>query len=89
VATRDSTRFANFLDFQQKKLVYKRYASLFFAMVIDPEDNMLSALVSMHFLVETLDRTRTLSRLLPYVSLSLSDESHLLKVISTMFVSST
>jgi len=56
VALRDSKDYANFITFNQKTLVYRRYASLYFAMLIDPEDNALSALVGIHFLVETLDR---------------------------------
>lgn len=56
IASRDSPKYANFFDFRQKTLVYRRYASLFFAMVVDPQDNALSVLVGIHLLVETLDR---------------------------------
>lgn len=52
----DAHRYANFVDFQEKTLVYRRYASLTFAMVIDSIDNPLQALISIHLLVETLDR---------------------------------
>jgi len=56
IATRDSPKYANFFDFKQKTLVYRRYASLYFAMVVDPQDNALSSLTAIHLLVETLDR---------------------------------
>jgi len=56
IAIRDSNRYANFLDFKQRILVYRRYASLYFAMLIDPQGNQLAALTAIHLLVETLDR---------------------------------
>ena len=42
-----------FLDI---KIVYKRYASLYFIMAIDPDDNELITLEIIHRLVEALDR---------------------------------
>lgn len=38
------------------KIVYKRYASLYFITAIDPDDNELITLETIHRLVETLDR---------------------------------
>lgn len=38
------------------KIVYKRYASLYFVMAIDQDDNELITLEIIHRLVESLDR---------------------------------
>lgn len=46
----------NFLDYKDKKLVYKRYASLFFVMGIGKEDNELMTLEMIHQYVEVLDK---------------------------------
>lgn len=50
------SRLCNFLEWQKYKLVYKRYASLFFVCGIDPDDNELIALELIHQYVEVLDR---------------------------------
>lgn len=41
---------------QDKKVVYKRYASLFFIACIDKDDNELIILEQIHLFVEVLDR---------------------------------
>ncbi|CAG9461906.1 unnamed protein product [Pedinophyceae sp. YPF-701] len=51
-----SSKQCNFLDFRDQKIVYKRYASLYFAVAIDAEDNELHAMDTVHHFVECLDR---------------------------------
>ena len=46
----------NFLDWKGKKIVYKRYASLYFVACIDDADNELLTLEKIHLYVEILDR---------------------------------
>jgi len=50
------TKMCNILEWQDRKIVYKRYASLYFAMCIDNDDNELLTLEIIHRYVETLDR---------------------------------
>ncbi|KAF2862916.1 Adaptor protein complex sigma subunit [Piedraia hortae CBS 480.64] len=50
------TRMCNFLEYKDTKVVYRRYASLFFIAAIDPTDNELIALEIMHRYVEQMDR---------------------------------
>ena len=45
----------NFLDWKEYKIVYKKYASLYFITIVDKEDNELMALESIHHFVEVLD----------------------------------
>ena len=49
-------KMCNFLEYKDQKLVYKRYASLFFVMGIGKEDNELMTLEMIHQYVEVLDR---------------------------------
>mmetsp|Transcript_25500 Transcript_25500/g.83964 ORF Transcript_25500/g.83964 Transcript_25500/m.83964 type:complete len:158 (+) Transcript_25500:146-619(+) len=50
-------KLCNFIEWRANiKVVYKRYASLFFAFGVDPEDNELIALEVIHHYVEILDR---------------------------------
>ena len=46
----------NFLEWRGHKVVYKRYASLFFLVCMDATDNELIALEKIHLFVEVLDR---------------------------------
>ncbi|KAK7393800.1 hypothetical protein VNO78_22364 [Psophocarpus tetragonolobus] len=46
----------NFVEWRGYKVVYKRYASLFFCMCIDQDDNELEVLEIIHHFVEILDR---------------------------------
>ena len=46
---------SNFLEWRNLKIVYKRYASLFFAFAISQEDNELICLSVIHRYVEILD----------------------------------
>lgn len=49
-------KLCNFIEWNEGKVVYKRYASLFFVTWNDPEDNELLALEVIHHYVEILDR---------------------------------
>jgi len=49
-------RLCNFLEWKSYKIVYKRYASLYFAMCVDTDDNELIALETLHHFVVTLDQ---------------------------------
>jgi len=46
----------SFIEYRQYKCIYRRYASLFFIVGVDPADNELSILEFIHNLVETLDK---------------------------------
>lgn len=48
-------RFTNFVEYRNMKVVYRRYASLFFCCVVDVADNELAVLELIHLFVETLD----------------------------------
>lgn len=55
VLTRDNKN-CNFLEYNDYKIVYKRYASLYFIAIIDKEDNELLTLEIIHHYVELLDK---------------------------------
>lgn len=55
ISSRDLKYQSNFVELDHQKLVYRRYAGLFFVMLIDFIDNELSYLESVHFFVEILD----------------------------------
>ena len=46
----------NFIEFKDKKIVYKRYASLYFIACISKDENELITLEKIHLYVEVLDR---------------------------------
>lgn len=46
----------SFIEHLQYKLVYRRYASLFFIVGVDTEENELGILEFIHCVVETLDK---------------------------------
>lgn len=50
------TRMCNFLEYKDSKVVYRRYASLFFVTGIAQDDNELVTLEIIHRYVEILDR---------------------------------
>jgi len=54
VVSRD-TRFTNFLEYRNYKIVYRRYAGLYFTFCVDINDNELSILEFIHLFVEVLD----------------------------------
>jgi hypothetical protein len=43
------------IQFRNHKLVYRRYAGLFFALCVDENENELSILEFIHLFVEVLD----------------------------------
>lgn len=43
------------LQYKQYKLIYRRYANLYFIMCVDPTDNELAYLEAIHLFVELLD----------------------------------
>ncbi|KAH7678673.1 Adaptor protein complex sigma subunit protein [Dioscorea alata] len=49
-------KLCKFVEWRGCKVVYRRYASLYFCMCIDSEDNELEILEIIHFFVEILDR---------------------------------
>lgn len=55
VASRDQKFQSNFVEFRERKIVYRRYAGLFFCVCVEPTDNELFYLEAIHFFVETLD----------------------------------
>eukprot|EP00195_Chlamydomonas_chlamydogama_P010334 CAMPEP_0202893514 /NCGR_PEP_ID=MMETSP1392-20130828/3085_1 /ASSEMBLY_ACC=CAM_ASM_000868 /TAXON_ID=225041 /ORGANISM="Chlamydomonas chlamydogama, Strain SAG 11-48b" /LENGTH=144 /DNA_ID=CAMNT_0049577875 /DNA_START=178 /DNA_END=612 /DNA_ORIENTATION=- len=54
VVSRDP-KHTNFAEFRTYKIVYRRYAGLFFTMCIDVSDNELMCLEAIHLFVEILD----------------------------------
>ena len=55
-ATRAAPRRRARQEWREYKLVYKRYASLYFCVGVDPADNELITLETIHQFVEVLDR---------------------------------
>ena len=49
-------KYCSFIEWKDYKIVYKRYASLYFLCAIDAEDNELNCLEIIHRYVELLDR---------------------------------
>ena len=49
-------KFTNFLEFKNFKVVYRRYAGLFFSVGIDYDGNVLSTLEIIHLFVEVMDQ---------------------------------
>ncbi|EAS06245.2 clathrin assembly small subunit protein (macronuclear) [Tetrahymena thermophila SB210] len=48
-------KHTNFLEFRNYKIIYKRYAGLFFSICVDTTDNELTYLEMIHLFVEVLD----------------------------------
>ncbi|KAF3788758.1 AP-4 complex subunit sigma [Nymphaea thermarum] len=48
--------FCSFVEHRNYKIVYKRYASLFFMVGVDNDENELAILEFIHLLVETMDQ---------------------------------
>mmetsp|Transcript_14623 Transcript_14623/g.1323 ORF Transcript_14623/g.1323 Transcript_14623/m.1323 type:complete len:101 (+) Transcript_14623:198-500(+) len=51
-----SSRMCNFLEYNDYKIIYKRYASLYFVTICDKSENELSILEIIHHYVEVLDK---------------------------------
>jgi len=54
VTARDK-KYTNFIEYNNYKLIYRRYAGLFFTIAVDINDNELSYLETIHLFVELLD----------------------------------
>jgi len=54
VTSRDK-KYTNFIEYNNYKLIYRRYAGLFFTIAVDLSDNELSYLETIHLFVELLD----------------------------------
>eukprot|EP01061_Rhynchopus_euleeides_P039875 TRINITY_DN6840_c0_g1_i1.p1 TRINITY_DN6840_c0_g1~~TRINITY_DN6840_c0_g1_i1.p1 ORF type:complete len:143 (+),score=63.19 TRINITY_DN6840_c0_g1_i1:80-508(+) len=54
ITTRES-RYTNFVEWRKYKIVYRRYAGLYFSFCVDVNDNDLAYLENIHLLVEVLD----------------------------------
>mmetsp|Transcript_33466 Transcript_33466/g.73218 ORF Transcript_33466/g.73218 Transcript_33466/m.73218 type:complete len:143 (-) Transcript_33466:78-506(-) len=48
-------RNTNFLEYRQYKIIYRRYAGMYFIFCVDMNDNELSILELIHLFVEVLD----------------------------------
>lgn len=64
IATSRDSKFTNFIEvrknflifkYQKYKVIYRRYAGLFFSFAVDVNDNELAYLESIHLFVEVLD----------------------------------
>jgi AP-2 complex subunit sigma-1 len=55
VASREHRYLSNFVEHRDVKIVYRRYAGLFFSFIVDRTDNELAILEVIHFFVELLD----------------------------------
>eukprot|EP00457_Paulinella_chromatophora_P020447 gb/GEZN01022484.1/.p1 GENE.gb/GEZN01022484.1/~~gb/GEZN01022484.1/.p1 ORF type:complete len:167 (+),score=31.58 gb/GEZN01022484.1/:23-523(+) len=51
-----ASKMCNFLEWNDGKIIYKRYASLYFMTYVDNTDNELEHLIVIHHFVEILDR---------------------------------
>ncbi|GMI41175.1 hypothetical protein TrCOL_g2737 [Triparma columacea] len=54
VVSRDK-KYTNFIEYNNYKLIYRRYAGLFFTIAVDITDNELAYLETIHLFVELLD----------------------------------
>lgn len=55
LVTSREARFTNFVEYRNAKVVYRRYAGLYFSLCVDVSDNDLAYFEFIHLLVETLD----------------------------------
>lgn len=55
LVTSREQRFTNFVEYRSWKIVYRRYAGLYFSFCVDVSDNEMAYLELIHLLVETLD----------------------------------
>lgn len=56
LVTKRNKKFTNFIEFRNYKVVYRRYAGLYFSYCVDVNDNELAYLESIHLFVELLDK---------------------------------
>lgn len=55
VINRDQ-KFTNFIEFKNFKVIYRRYAGLFFSVGVDTDENELGIMEIIHLFVEVLDQ---------------------------------
>ena len=55
IAPRDQKHQSNFAEYLNYKIIYRRYAGLFFCACVDSNDNELAYLEAIHLFVEVLD----------------------------------
>ncbi|CCG81731.1 AP-2 complex subunit sigma [Taphrina deformans PYCC 5710] len=55
IAPRDQKHQSNFTEYLNYKIIYRRYAGLFFCACVDTNDNELAYLEAIHLFVEILD----------------------------------
>src|SRR5689334_21637512 len=55
VVNRD-VKFTNFIEYRTFRIVYRRYAGLYFSFCVDIADNEFANLEAIHFFVELLDK---------------------------------
>ncbi len=55
IASRDQKHQSNFVEFRDHKVIYRRYAGLFFCACVETNDNELAYLEAIHLFVEVLD----------------------------------
>ncbi|KAG8755423.1 AP-2 complex subunit sigma [Serendipita sp. 396] len=55
IAPRDQKHQSNFVEYRNYKVIYRRYAGLFFCLCVDSNDNELAYLEAIHLFVEVLD----------------------------------
>eukprot|EP00768_Dysnectes_brevis_P004154 gnl/Dysnectes_brevis/2962_a3643_1963.p1 GENE.gnl/Dysnectes_brevis/2962_a3643_1963~~gnl/Dysnectes_brevis/2962_a3643_1963.p1 ORF type:complete len:141 (+),score=11.82 gnl/Dysnectes_brevis/2962_a3643_1963:36-458(+) len=53
--TSRNAKFTNFIEFRNYKIIYRRYAGLYFTFCVDTDDNELAMYEAIHLFVETLD----------------------------------
>eukprot|EP00762_Andalucia_godoyi_P000018 ANDGO_02423.mRNA.1 AP-2 complex subunit sigma len=56
IITSRDTKFTNFVEFRNYKVIYRRYAGLYFTVCCDTTDNELAYFEAIHLFVEVLDR---------------------------------
>jgi len=54
--TKRDPKFTNFIEYRNYKIVYRRYAGLYFIYCLDVNDNELAYLEIIHLFVELLDK---------------------------------
>eukprot|EP00594_Rhizosolenia_setigera_P010657 CAMPEP_0178955166 /NCGR_PEP_ID=MMETSP0789-20121207/9440_1 /TAXON_ID=3005 /ORGANISM="Rhizosolenia setigera, Strain CCMP 1694" /LENGTH=179 /DNA_ID=CAMNT_0020636739 /DNA_START=39 /DNA_END=578 /DNA_ORIENTATION=+ len=54
VTARDK-KYTNFIEYNNYKVIYRRYAGLFFTIAVDIHDNELACLEAIHLFVELMD----------------------------------
>ena len=56
IVTMRDPKFTNFVEFKTYKLIYRKYAGLFFSICCDVGDNEMAFLEAIHLFVEVLDQ---------------------------------